>query len=336
MSQLVLSSIVGSDTHEILQADEGVITLGRELDNNVVVDSSAVSRNHGFIASAGSQWIYCDLGSSNGSAINGVAVPPDSYRLLRNGDILAVADQLLRIDVNQFEEPDPGEIPPTSLLVFVSNRYETEFPLAVPEATFSVGGPESDLFFEAAADGGPCLQVSAIGSRLELIAGKSTVPIVVNGIAAAGVTDLNDRDEIALGNIRLIVNEPRIGAESRRGRAGLFPSSIARDKQEAIAHRGKAMDADWGADPSRKLSQAGRKFVFGQSAETDPTGTLAMKQKEFSAQVGFEVSPAQRFSGVYSAVQEEDSVSERFLAGIGIVALVVVIGGVFLVFSLFQ
>lgn len=48
------------------------ITLGRTAQNQVVVPSDLVSSAQGAFTWTGSQWLYEDLGSANGTFINGV------------------------------------------------------------------------------------------------------------------------------------------------------------------------------------------------------------------------------------------------------------------------
>jgi len=61
------------------------ITIGRALDNDVVLDSNDVSRHHVRIEPAGTLLRLIDLGSTNGTRVNGRRV---SEHLLRNGDMV--------------------------------------------------------------------------------------------------------------------------------------------------------------------------------------------------------------------------------------------------------
>jgi len=79
------------------------ITIGRALDNDVVLDSNDVSRHHVRIESAGTLLRLIDLGSTNGTRVNGRRV---SEHLLRNGDIMELGStQLL------FRVGDPAASP---------------------------------------------------------------------------------------------------------------------------------------------------------------------------------------------------------------------------------
>ncbi len=49
----------------------GVVRLGRAADNDIVLDDGIVSRVHGRLAPRHGTWVFQDLGSSNGSFLNG-------------------------------------------------------------------------------------------------------------------------------------------------------------------------------------------------------------------------------------------------------------------------
>jgi len=52
----------------------GTVRLGRALDNDVVLPDQKVSRHHGQIGVRLGMLVYTDLGSTNGSFLNGRAV----------------------------------------------------------------------------------------------------------------------------------------------------------------------------------------------------------------------------------------------------------------------
>ena len=78
-----------------LEFDGPVITVGRSLDNEIRIGGSMVSRQHCRIESGpGGTWIN-DLGSSNGTLVNGERV---DRRLLVPGDVLEVGGAVLTVD----------------------------------------------------------------------------------------------------------------------------------------------------------------------------------------------------------------------------------------------
>ena len=71
--------------------DDDVITLGRDKACQVVLAQQAVSRTHARISRDGSLFFVEDLGSSYGTQINGKKLPKGEKHLLRNGDVIAIA-----------------------------------------------------------------------------------------------------------------------------------------------------------------------------------------------------------------------------------------------------
>ncbi len=78
--------------------DDAVITLGRDKSCQVVLAQQAVSRNHARISQEGTLFFIEDLGSSYGTQINGKPVPKGEKRLLRNGDVIAIATYDVRFE----------------------------------------------------------------------------------------------------------------------------------------------------------------------------------------------------------------------------------------------
>ena len=71
------------------------LVLGRSRGCDVVLSSEAVSRRHAQLFFRDGNWVIRDLGSANGTRVNGVRV---GRCRLRPGDRVALGDALLRID----------------------------------------------------------------------------------------------------------------------------------------------------------------------------------------------------------------------------------------------
>jgi pSer/pThr/pTyr-binding forkhead associated (FHA) protein len=78
-------------------------TIGRNPSNSLVVDRDRVSRKHAVIDWNGQQFAIMDVGSRNGTYVNGMRV---MRRPLRNGDTITIGDCSLRFlnDVSTPEE----------------------------------------------------------------------------------------------------------------------------------------------------------------------------------------------------------------------------------------
>jgi hypothetical protein len=71
-------------------------TIGRSRDCDIVVDDPGVSRRHAAVRHGADGWLVEDLGSTNGSAVNGV--PLEGARVLAGGDRIELGSTTLRFD----------------------------------------------------------------------------------------------------------------------------------------------------------------------------------------------------------------------------------------------
>jgi hypothetical protein len=69
------------------------ITIGRTINNDVVLADTSISRLHAYVRRDGSAWVVADAGSKNGSSLRGIALPArketamPSRAQLRFGDV---------------------------------------------------------------------------------------------------------------------------------------------------------------------------------------------------------------------------------------------------------
>ena len=101
-------TVVEEGMRSEIELDQTVITVGRALDNDVRMTSTKVSRHHSRIeAQNGQAWVI-DLGSANGTAVNGEKV---DRRLLVPGDAIEFGGKSVRIVLGGESEavaPAPG------------------------------------------------------------------------------------------------------------------------------------------------------------------------------------------------------------------------------------
>ena len=69
-----------------IELHEGHYVLGRHLENDIVVNDSNVSRKHAEFVCAAGEVVVRDLGSTNGTKVNGVAISGE--QLLQHGDVI--------------------------------------------------------------------------------------------------------------------------------------------------------------------------------------------------------------------------------------------------------
>lgn len=73
------------------------ITIGRETDNDVVVDNKLASRHHALIQKIKDAYFIRDEGSTNGTFINGMRIPQEKYVRLHPGDKITIGNMNLVI-----------------------------------------------------------------------------------------------------------------------------------------------------------------------------------------------------------------------------------------------
>lgn len=73
------------------------IKIGRESDNDVVVENKLASRHHAVIQKIKDAYFIKDDNSTNGTYINDVRIPSDKYVKLNSGDKITIGNMTLVI-----------------------------------------------------------------------------------------------------------------------------------------------------------------------------------------------------------------------------------------------
>jgi pSer/pThr/pTyr-binding forkhead associated (FHA) protein len=66
------------------------ISIGRDSENSIALDDILASRRHAVILKIKEEYFIEDLGSTNGTFLNGEAVPPGKYMRLKQEDIILI------------------------------------------------------------------------------------------------------------------------------------------------------------------------------------------------------------------------------------------------------
>jgi len=93
-ARLVCEAGPSSGQEFVLEGDEVVV--GRAADNPVSIPDTSVSRKHALVRKTGEGWAVSDLGSGNGTLLNGEAVADETT--LSNGDVIRLGDTELRFE----------------------------------------------------------------------------------------------------------------------------------------------------------------------------------------------------------------------------------------------
>ena len=200
------------------------VVIGRSPDCDVILASDSVSRQHAELVAHGDNWSVRDLGSRNGTGVNGVRV--NGERPLQPGDVLQidVFEMLYRSEHSALSRP-PQVRPKTAVTMMDAAAYgpvRTLHELAPPKI-------DASHLSKLMAFSGELLSEAALELRQAQLAALM-VGKTFNGTAAMLLTvarnDANAEPEILLGPVLASSSPTSAGAGTGPGVAPLGPSSF--------------------------------------------------------------------------------------------------------------
>jgi pSer/pThr/pTyr-binding forkhead associated (FHA) protein len=81
-----------------IELHEGHYVLGRHLENDIVLNDTNVSRKHSEFVCAAGEVVVRDLGSTNGTKVNGVLITGE--QLLQHGDVINFGTAQVRFEAS--------------------------------------------------------------------------------------------------------------------------------------------------------------------------------------------------------------------------------------------
>ncbi len=94
-ARAVLRVTAADGKERLVEVGGAAVTLGRSTDNSLVLPDARISRHHGRLQSRRGTLVYTDLGSTNGSRVNGVRVDECALGM---GDRIVVGDTVLLVE----------------------------------------------------------------------------------------------------------------------------------------------------------------------------------------------------------------------------------------------
>ena len=119
-----------------------------------------------------------DFDSTNGSWLNSVKVGPGELKLLRHGDVVQVADAVLRVSASADFLKGVGSF---SILIFTGVQFTKEIFLPEDGHTIGVSFREGDWLFKEPSTGLEQVIVSRVDKELKISARPGLYPIMLNG-----------------------------------------------------------------------------------------------------------------------------------------------------------
>jgi len=93
---VVMSSPSGEPEEGTSLTLDAITTLGRDVNNAIVVEDQFVSAEHAILTFRGRAWYVEDAGSTNGTFVNGA--PVTTRRLLQPGDVIRIGHTDLLVE----------------------------------------------------------------------------------------------------------------------------------------------------------------------------------------------------------------------------------------------
>lgn len=82
-----------------------VVTIGRAPTNKVTISDGQVSGRHAEVRPEGAGYVLVDVGSTNGTLLNGTKIPAQAPQPLRNGDVVSIGSFQINVELAAGELP---------------------------------------------------------------------------------------------------------------------------------------------------------------------------------------------------------------------------------------
>lgn len=139
--QFQLTMRSGPNPGTVYALDGDQLHIGRESSNEIAVNDAEVSRRHARLTFQGGKYVLEDMGSTNGTFVNGQRLT--GPRVLKSGEVISLGEQI--VFVYEAVASDPGatvisprsvpEARPVSTPPPPPQTYAGEVPVSQPAAT---------------------------------------------------------------------------------------------------------------------------------------------------------------------------------------------------------
>jgi pSer/pThr/pTyr-binding forkhead associated (FHA) protein len=222
--KLIVKQGPSPDQEFALRDGETLIGRDNSHDMDIVIPSPAVSRLHAKISREGDVFMLHDLGSSNGTYLNGLRLD-EHPKQLNAGDEIGLGGSITLI----FEGPHPSSTPPkesgardpqASAETVLADDFDSLKPLPAAQLTVTIAGEVADVYTLdrdmitiGRADDNAIVIASKIVSRyharLERVDGghqftalpKASNPVYLGGNQLAGTRRLEHGDILRIGSV---------------------------------------------------------------------------------------------------------------------------------------
>ena len=219
---------LGTDTPRLIIAIPGqpvreeplsrpVVTIGRYADNDIVLPLDYVSGHHGRLEQRGSAWVYTDLGSTNGTFINGRLTPSAT---LQDGDVLRIGDPHGNSVGLTFRAAGPAVASPTAdrIIPVIGGTIHMGSTVMGAKTSLLIGrDPQADIHLSAPTVSWHHARVERTPQGYWITDLNSTNGTFVNGQRIIGPSSLRPGNVIQIGPFRLVFETSAIQQYSAAG-----------------------------------------------------------------------------------------------------------------------
>ncbi len=326
--------------------------IGRDPGKGITLDRGSVSRQHGVFIPVDSIWCYRDLGSTNGSWIDGRVIKKDQLVVIRPGDRLQIADTFVVVmaaDQVGVRSWDGSQQEGASVVVFENLLPVKVFALQ-PRLPFSIGGSNPTLNLPGFSSAVPrCIvenkDEDVFLSVWDLRPGDPvSLSVTLNGKQVSGSVRVLDRDTVSCGPYTVVINKPSVSVRPRASTSTSLPPLAGAPLSEAHASLANPRASTTELSPS--IAKAVR---IGEVDETNirrrsmsPIATFGQMTEEVTSTSGKQMErmlsggnprassvppTARHLAGVpgVSAGREVVSAKDRFYVIIGLLTFLVLL-----------
>lgn len=285
----------GGSKPYVFEFDQERVVIGRNASSDVCLPHAAVSGQHATLRAQGAGYVVQDEGSTNGTRVNGVQIPPGRPKPLRTGDVISLGGFALDVEigvavaapttvdrtgalarqlVRELLDPDGTAAPPPRLLVLNGPDEGKSLELPDPPARMLIGrGDSCDL---PLADGDCSREHAEVERDLDGVIIRdldSKNGILVND-RPVRERRLRDRDEVLLGATVLVFEDV---AEGMVREIAAEPDQRVEPPEPAPAHPTQAApeESEPGVAATSRASDEPGTEPTGTAPDTGPARTPA-------------------------------------------------------------
>jgi signal transduction histidine kinase len=131
----VLTVIRGPDSGRRIEFNQPRVLIGRDSRNNIRLHDSEASRQHAEFRQTPEGYLLCDLGSSNGSHVNGKRI---EQALVRTGDLIRLGQTEMIFTAGPVSLPDAVQL--ADRIAMITRRHEDDASAIVRSIKHTEGG----------------------------------------------------------------------------------------------------------------------------------------------------------------------------------------------------